>query len=99
MTLKELVKNIDCEIFGNSETEIKGIAAYEPVLEDHVFLKYGNRDAIATVRGVKESYLNRNHIHNNLVEGETKIRQEDRARGRHEFPHRHRPCLLHRSAG
>ena len=55
-------------------TEIKGIAAYEPVLEEHVFLKYGNRDAIATVRGVKESYLNRNHIHNNLVEGETKIR-------------------------
>ena len=55
-------------------TEIKGIAAYEPILEEHVFLKYGNRDAIATVRGVKESYLNRNHIHNNLVEGETKIR-------------------------
>jgi len=26
MTLKELVKNIDCEIFGNTETEIKGIA-------------------------------------------------------------------------
>ncbi len=26
MTLKELVKNIDCEIFGNPETEIKGIA-------------------------------------------------------------------------
>jgi len=26
MTLKELVKNIDCEIFGNAETEIKGIA-------------------------------------------------------------------------
>ncbi len=55
-------------------TEIKGIAAYEPILEEHVFLQYGNRDAIATVRGVKESYLNRNHIHNNLVEGETKIR-------------------------
>ena len=55
-------------------TEIKGIAAYEPILEEHVFLKYGNRDAIATVRGVKESYLNRNHIHNNLVEGVTKIR-------------------------
>ena len=26
MTLKELVKNIDCEIFGNPKTEIKGIA-------------------------------------------------------------------------
>lgn len=26
MTLKELVKNIDCEIFGNPEIEIKGIA-------------------------------------------------------------------------
>jgi len=26
MTLKELVKNIECEIFGNSEIEIKGIA-------------------------------------------------------------------------
>ena len=26
MTLKELVKNIECESFGNSETEIKGIA-------------------------------------------------------------------------
>lgn len=55
-------------------TDIKGIAAYEPVLEEHVFLKYGNREAIATIRGVEESYLGRNHISNNLVEGEAKIR-------------------------
>ena len=54
-------------------TDIKGIAAYEPVLEEHVFLKYGNKEAIATIRGVDESYLNRNHIHNNLVEGDAKI--------------------------
>ena len=26
MTLKELVKNIECEIFGDGELEIKGIA-------------------------------------------------------------------------
>ena len=55
-------------------TDIEGIVSYEPVLEEHVFLKYGNREAIATIRGVQESYLNRNHIHNNLVEGDAKIR-------------------------
>lgn len=55
-------------------TDIKGIAAYEPVLEEHVFLKYGDREAIASIRGVEESYLGRTHISNNLIEGEAKIR-------------------------
>ena len=55
-------------------SDIKGIVSYEPVLEEHVFLKYGNREAIATIRGVEESYLNQNHIHSNLVEGDAKIR-------------------------
>ncbi len=55
-------------------TDIKGIAAYEPVLEEHVFLKYGDREAIASIRGVEESYLDRTHISNNLIEGEAKIR-------------------------
>ena len=55
-------------------TDIKGIVSYEPVLEEHVFIKYGNREAIATIRGVEESYLNQNHISGNLVEGDAKIR-------------------------
>ena len=55
-------------------TDIKGIVSYEPVLEEHVFIKYGNREAIATIRGVEESYLNQNHISDNLVEGDAKIR-------------------------
>ena len=53
-------------------TGIKGITAYEPVLEENVFLKYGNRDAIVTIRGIQESYLKRNHIAGNIVEGEAK---------------------------
>jgi ABC-type lipoprotein release transport system permease subunit len=53
-------------------TGIKGIMAYEPILEENVFLKYGNRDAIVTIRGIQESYLNRNHIAGNIVEGEAK---------------------------
>ena len=53
-------------------TGIKGIIAYEPILEENVFLKYGNRDAIVTIKGIQESYLNRNHINSNIVEGEAK---------------------------
>ncbi len=55
-------------------TDIKGIESYEPILEEHIFLRYGNKEAIATIRGIEESYLNRNHIHSNLIEGEAKIR-------------------------
>ena len=54
-------------------SDIEGIVSHEPLLEEHVFLKYGNREAIATIRGVEESYLKQNHIHSNLVEGDSKI--------------------------
>ncbi len=48
---------------------IKGIGAYSPVLEENVFVKYGNREAIATIRGVEEKYLQYNHIRENVLEG------------------------------
>ena len=52
---------------------IDGVLLCEPVIEENIFLKYSNKDAIATIRGVEESYLTQNHIHSNLIEGKAKI--------------------------
>ena len=51
---------------------LQGIESYSPVLEENVFIKYGSREAIATIRGVEDEYLMHSHIQNNIVEGEAK---------------------------
>ena len=51
---------------------IRGIASISPILEENVFIKYSDKEAIATIRGVEEEYLQHNHIQENILEGETK---------------------------
>ena len=52
--------------------DIEGISSAAPVLEETVFVRYGNRESIATIRGIEEEYLNHSHIAGNIVEGEAK---------------------------
>ena len=51
---------------------LQGIGNYSPVLEENIFIKYGDREAIATIRGVEDEYLLHKHIQDNIVEGEAK---------------------------
>jgi len=53
-------------------TKTKGIETASPVLEETVFIKYGNRESIASIRGIGEEYISRSHITENIVEGEAK---------------------------
>ena len=52
--------------------DIEGISSAAPVLEETVFIRYGNRESIATIKGIEEVYLNHSHIAGNIVEGEAK---------------------------
>ena len=51
---------------------IQRIEKCSPVLEENVFIRYGSREAIATIRGVEDEYLQHSHIQQNIVEGEAK---------------------------
>ncbi len=48
---------------------IPGIAGCSPVLEENVFIKYSDKEAIATIRGIEEDYLQHSHIQENIIEG------------------------------
>lgn len=54
-------------------TDIKGVLSADPILEETVFVKYGNRESIATIRGISEDYTNHGHISGNITEGEAKM--------------------------
>lgn len=56
----------------NHISDIEGIVSFNPILEENVFIKYGNKEAIASLRGVDTTYYKLNHIAGNIVEGETK---------------------------
>lgn len=51
---------------------INGIADASPILEETVFIRYGSRESLATIRGIEEGYLKHNHIKENILEGEAK---------------------------
>lgn len=50
-------------------SEIGSVATASPVLEENVFVRYGNRESIATIRGIGQGYVNHTHIIGNIVEG------------------------------
>ena len=52
---------------------IEGVARISPVLEENVFIKYGGREEIATLRGIDTSYLHHNHIAENIIEGKAAL--------------------------
>lgn len=50
--------------------KIPGIESINPVVEEKVFLKYGTRETIATLRGTGEEFLQWSYIRDNIIEGE-----------------------------
>lgn len=49
---------------------IKGIRAVCPIVEENVFIKYGDNQSIATIKGIDAAYEKVSSISKNIVEGE-----------------------------
>ena len=54
-----------------------GIAAYSFVLEENVYLKYGDKDAIAFIKGVDSAYANVNPIEEAVYYGTYSLKGEN----------------------
>jgi lipoprotein-releasing system permease protein len=55
--------------------EIKGVAAYTKTIEENVLLKYAEKQYIATIKGVDDSYLKVNRLDTMVIEGEFTIKE------------------------
>ncbi len=55
-------------------SEINGIYAYSLTLEDNAALRYGDRQYIASIKGVDDDYKNVTHIDSSMWEGEFRLK-------------------------
>ena len=55
-------------------SEINGIYAYSLTLEDNAALRYGDRQTIASIKGVDDGYKNVTHIDSSMLEGEFRLK-------------------------
>ena len=53
----------------NQLYEIEGVASIQPIIEEDVFLQYGNNQAVAFIKGIDSSYGRVSGIESNLKEG------------------------------
>lgn len=53
---------------------IRGVDVVTEVIEDYAYLRYRDADAIVTIKGVSESFLDQNRLDDHVVEGELKLR-------------------------
>ena len=56
----------------NEVVNLNGIKALCPIIEENIFIKYGNNQSIATIKGIDTSYENVSNISKNIVEGDFK---------------------------
>ena len=55
-------------------TEINGVSAYSLTLEDNAALRYGDRQTIASIKGVDDNYTNVSNIDSSMYEGEFRLK-------------------------
>jgi ABC-type lipoprotein release transport system permease subunit len=55
----------------------EGVAFYSEALEENAALRYRDRQHLATVRGVDETFLRRSGVARSIVEGEAAVRKGD----------------------
>ncbi len=58
-------------------SEIDGVACYSLTLEENALLKYGDRQYIATIKGVDDNYAMVTHIDSTMWEGEFTLKSEN----------------------
>jgi lipoprotein-releasing system permease protein len=55
-------------------SQINGISVYSLTLEDNVALRYGDRQYIASIKGVDDNYINVTNIDSSMYEGEFRLK-------------------------
>ena len=55
---------------------INGVSCYSLILEENVLLKYGEKQCIATIKGVDENYTRVTNIDSAMVDGEFSLKSE-----------------------
>lgn len=58
--------------------ELPGVAEYAEILEENALLKYGERQHIATIKGVDESFINVTGIDSMIYDGNMKLKDQNR---------------------
>jgi len=58
-------------------SEIDGVTCYSLTLEENALLKYGDRQYIATIKGVDDNYAMVTHIDSTMWEGEFTLKSEN----------------------
>lgn len=56
--------------------KVKGVAAVSRVLEEKVYVKYLNTDALASMKGVDESYFQTNKVNDYIIGGDSVLENE-----------------------
>lgn len=55
---------------------VQGVEIVTEVVEDHVYLRYGEADQFVTMKGVSDNFIQQNRIpEENIVEGELKLKE------------------------
>jgi lipoprotein-releasing system permease protein/zinc transport system substrate-binding protein len=60
-----------------SVKKVEGVAFYSEALEENAALRYRDRQHLATVRGVDETFLQRSGVARSIIEGEAAVRKGD----------------------
>lgn len=55
-------------------SEITGISAWSLTLEENALLRYGDRQCIASIKGVDDNYINVTNIDSSMYEGEFRLK-------------------------
>lgn len=58
--------------------DLPGVAEYSEILEENALLKYGERQHIATIKGVQESFINVTGIDSMIYDGNMKLKDQNR---------------------
>jgi lipoprotein-releasing system permease protein len=58
-------------------SEIKEISAYSLTLEDNIALEYGDRQSVATMKGVDDNFKDVTDIDSSMVEGEFRLKTKN----------------------
>jgi len=56
---------------------VEGVACYSLAIEENALLKYGERQFIATIKGVNDNYVNVTNIDSSMWEGEFSLKSEN----------------------
>jgi lipoprotein-releasing system permease protein len=61
----------------SSLKSVKGVAIVTEVIEDDAYVKYGDAEMAAIIRGVSDNFLDQKRLDNNIVDGTLRLREDN----------------------